>query len=121
MGEPDPMEMNVASDENAAIYTFGDSILDCSVYTGGITPAGLLARNDDAEFPEFRGRDVSTMLGRQIEVMHRAEDGATVAALPLQIGRSAVPEGSLVLLTIGGNDLLTGLASDPAAGLRRFQ
>ena len=104
-----------------AIHTFGDSILDCSVYTGGITPAELLARNDDAEFPGFRGRDLSTLLGRHIQVVHGAQNGATVAALPLQIGRSAVPEGNIVLLTIGGNDLLTGLARDPADGLRRFQ
>ena len=111
----------MTTDDVTAIYTFGDSILDCSVYTGGITPAELLARNDDAEFPEFRGRDLSTLLRQQVDVVHRAENGATVADLPLQTGRSAVPEGSLVLLTIGGNDLLTGLARDPAAGLRRFQ
>ena len=96
--------------DTSAVYTFGDSILDCSTYTGGPTPGALLATNDDDLFPEFRGRDLSTALGREIPVVHRAEDGATVAALPLQIGAGPVPKGALTMLTIGGNDLLQGLS-----------
>src|SRR5207248_1660995 len=43
------------------LYTFGDSILDCGHYNAhGVTPGGLLVRNDDRLFPEFRGRDLAT-------------------------------------------------------------
>ncbi|MDQ3096906.1 MAG: SGNH/GDSL hydrolase family protein, partial [Chloroflexota bacterium] len=104
----------------SAIYTFGDSILDCSTYTGGPTPGALLAKNDDGLFPEFRGRDLSTALGREIPVIHRAQDGATVAALPLQIGAGPVPRDAMTMLTIGGNDLLQGL-SRGAFSLDRFR
>jgi acyl-CoA thioesterase I len=44
------------------IHTLGDSVLDCARYNErGIMPAELLARNDDLLFPEFRGRDLSTL------------------------------------------------------------
>ena len=104
-----------------AIHTFGDSILDCSKYTGGVTPAALLARNDDELFPEFRGRDLSTLLGREIKVVHRAEDGATVSWLPAQIDAGSIPDSALTMLTIGGNDLLQGLLAGGSADLRAFE
>lgn len=50
------------------LYTFGDSILDCGRYNEfGVHPAGLLARNDDRLFPEFRGRDLASRFAMEIE------------------------------------------------------
>ena len=44
----------------AAVYTFGDSVLDCGGYNeAGVTPGGLLVRNDDRRFPEFRGQGLT--------------------------------------------------------------
>jgi hypothetical protein len=41
------------------LVTFGDSILDSGHYNAhGVHPGGLIVRNDDALFPEFRGRDL---------------------------------------------------------------
>ena len=101
------------------LYTFGDSILDCGYYNQfGVTPGQLLVRNDDRLFPEFRGRDLSSRGPAQL--VHRAQDGATIANLPGQArglrveGRSAAP------LTIGGNDLLQGLVLDYGPGIDAF-
>jgi acyl-CoA thioesterase I len=101
------------------VYTFGDSILDCGRYNEfGVHPGQLLARNDDRLFPEFRGRDLSTHA--QVQLVHRARDGATIDGLAAQARDLAVAGRSLALLTIGGNDLLRGLAGDTGAGMRRF-
>ena len=103
------------------VYTFGDSILDCGHYNPhGVHPGQLLVRNDDALFPEFKGRDLAARGPARLE--HRAVDGATVAGLPSQAARATAPSGSSVaLLTVGGNDLLRGLASDTGAGVRAFE
>ena len=54
---------------------------------------------------------------------HRAVDGATSADLGRQAARIRTPEGpSAALLTVGGNDLLRGLAADrTGAGVRAFE
>ena len=98
------------------LWTFGDSILDCARYNdAGIQPGRLLVRNDDSRFPSFKGRD---LLSRRSAVLeHRAVDGAVVSSLAAQTrGLPRTPGPSLALLTIGGNDLLGGLAADNAAG-----
>jgi hypothetical protein len=102
------------------LYTFGDSILDCGHYNAhGVHPGQLIVRNDDALFPEFRGRDLQSRRAARLE--HRAVDGATVAGLPAQM-RSLKPHGeSVALLTVGGNDLLRGLAGDTGAGVKAFE
>ncbi len=106
-----------------AVYTFGDSILDCGRYNvHGIHPAGLLVRNDGLLFPEFVGRDLQSR--RAVQLEHRAVDGATVAGLVSQArgltaGFKAQP--SLALLTVGGNDLIRGLAADTGTGMREFE
>lgn len=104
------------------IYTFGDSVLDCARYNEhGITPTGLLASNDDVLFPEFRGRDLRTTLGRNVSTIERAVDGSTVSDLLAQIEVGPVPEGALTLLTIGGNDLLLGLVVGDEADFTNFR
>jgi acyl-CoA thioesterase-1 len=103
------------------LYTFGDSILDCARYNDrGVHPGQLLLRNDDALFPEFTGKD---LLSRgPARLAHRAVDGATVDRLPAQArGLRRETGTSIALLTVGGNDLLRGLAADTGPGLRRFE
>ena len=102
------------------LYTFGDSILDCGRYNAhGVHPGQLLVRNDDRLFPDFAGRDLRSEGPARLD--HRAVDGATVDDLPRQ-GRGLRPEGeSVAIVTIGGNDLLRGLAADRGDGMRAFE
>jgi len=102
------------------LYTFGDSILDCGRYNAhGINPGQLLVRNDDGLFPEFRGKDLRARGPAQL--VHRAVDGATVRDLAAQArGLGPAPGHAAALVTVGGNDLLQGLAADRGPGLRAF-
>jgi acyl-CoA thioesterase I len=111
----------VADAEAFELFTFGDSILDCGRYNvHGVHPGQLLVRNDDALFPEFRGKDLLSLGPARLR--HHAVDGATVAGLPLQARGIARPAGrAAALLTVGGNDLLGGLASDPGPGVAAFE
>ena len=105
------------------LLTFGDSVLDCGHYNAhGLTPGRLLLRNDDALFPEFKGLDLEHERGAA-RLEHRAVDGATVAGLPAQARGLRPPAGAAAaLLTVGGNDLLRGLAADRSgAGVRGFE
>ncbi len=89
------------------LYTFGDSMLDCGHYNAfGVNPGQLLVHNDDLLFPEFRGQDLSSLVG-PARLIHRAQDGATVSSLPAQARRLSVEGEAIALLTIGGNDLLS--------------
>lgn len=102
------------------VHTFGDSILDCGHYNPhGVHPGGLLVRNDNAIFPAFAGRDLSAR--GPARLAHHAVDGARVDGLPAQMRGVRVASDDLVLVTIGGNDLLGGLALDPGPGLARFR
>ncbi|VWX55556.1 GDSL-like lipase/acylhydrolase [Burkholderiales bacterium 8X] len=106
--------------EALTVFTFGDSVLDCGRYNEhGITPGGLLVRNDDGLFPEFKGRDLSSI--GPTRLAHRAVDGATVDDLPAQLSGVAPTARALALVTIGGNDLLRGLAADSGEGLLAFE
>jgi acyl-CoA thioesterase-1 len=105
--------------DDFALYTFGDSILDCARYNDrGVHPGQLLVHNDDALFPEFRGKDLKSRGGARL--VHCAVDGATVANLPAQARGIKPPKNAAALLTVGGNDLLQGLAADKGPGLRAF-
>ena len=102
-----------------SLFTFGDSILDCGRYNPhGIDPGQLLVRNDDRLFPEFRGQDLQSR--RTARLVHRAVDGATVERLEHQAQGVQVAGDPVALVTIGGNDLLRGLATDAGGGVRRF-
>ena len=101
------------------LYTFGDSILDCGHYNQyGVHPGQLLVRNDDRLFPEFRGKDMSAIGPARLD--HRARDGATVSGLPAQARGLRIEGRSIAILTIGGNDLLSGLIMDSGPGVDRF-
>ena len=104
------------------LYTFGDSILDCAHYNAErVDPAGLLLNNRDDLFPEFRGRDLWTRLNGQARAERWARDGSTVDDLPVEDVLALSPEGpALVLMTIGGNDLLRGLVDDTGPGIPEF-
>jgi acyl-CoA thioesterase-1 len=102
------------------VYTFGDSILDCGHYNEfGVHPGQLLVRNDDKLFPEFRGQDLSA--NGPARLVHRAQDGATVARLAQQAHDLKVDGNALAMLTIGGNDLLRGLARDSGEAVQAFR
>jgi acyl-CoA thioesterase I len=101
------------------VYTFGDSILDCGRYNGsGLDPGRLIVANDDALFPEFRGRDLSSRGPTRLD--HRAVDGSIVDDLPDQVDGLVVEVPSIALLTVGGNDLLSGLLDDRGPGIAEF-
>jgi lysophospholipase L1-like esterase len=101
------------------LYTFGDSILDCGRYNQfGVHPGQLLVQNDDRLFPEFKGQDLISHGLARLE--HRARDGSTVEALPLQAQGLQIQGQSIALITIGGNDLLQGLIQDTGTGVTAF-
>jgi lysophospholipase L1-like esterase len=101
------------------VVTFGDSILDCGHYNAhGLTPGGLIVRNDDRLFPEFRGRDLTSRVPARLE--HRARDGATIDGLAAQVRGLAVEGPAVALVTVGGNDLLSGRIADRGPGIERF-
>lgn len=102
------------------LMTFGDSILDCGHYNAhGVTPGGLIVRNDDRLFPDFRGRDLSAR--GPTTLVHRAQDGARVGGLARQIDGVEIPPGAIVIVTVGGNDLLGGLLRAGASAVAEFE
>jgi hypothetical protein len=97
-------------DQTVILYTFGDSILDCGWYNEfGLNVGQLLVKNNDALFPEFRGRDLSARYNARL--VHRAVDGATVRDLPNQVAGIVGDARVIAILTIGGNDILQVLGS----------
>jgi acyl-CoA thioesterase-1 len=104
----------------ARLCTFGDSVLDCGHYNAlGIDPGRLLVQNDDTLFPEFRGKDLRSRGPASLE--HRARDGAVSADLMSQARGLRPLDGSIAIVSAGGNDLLRGLAADTGAGMRAFE
>jgi acyl-CoA thioesterase I len=72
----------------------------------------LLYRNDDARWPEFRGRDLESWHS-DTELVNLAEDGAMIDDVATEelarLGRDSRDPGILITLTAGGNDLLDAL------------
>lgn len=102
------------------LYTFGDALLDSGAYNAfGVHAGQLVVKNDDALFPEFRGRDLQSRRPARLE--HRARDGATVAELAGQARKISLQGDCVALVTVGGNDLLLGLAGDTGQGIAEFE
>ena len=111
--------MLTPSQSVTTLVTFGDSILDSGRYNAhGLTPGATLVKNDDAIFPEFRGRDLSSAGPARLE--HRAVDGAVSRISARQCQGLHVDGPAIAILTIGGNDLLGGLARDHGPGIDAF-
>jgi lysophospholipase L1-like esterase len=81
--------------------------------------ASLLYRNDDARWPEFRGKDLINR-ARGLQFLSLAEDGAMIDDVATEelarLGRDSNDSGVLVTLTIGGNDLLGALGAGSRLG-----
>ena len=102
------------------LFTFGDSVLDCGHYNDhGVHPGQLLVRNDDTLFPQSRGWDLQSQ--GPARLVHRAQDGATVDDLQNQLRGERVVGPGLAILSVGGNDLLRGLAADRGPGVIAFE
>jgi lysophospholipase L1-like esterase len=76
--------------------------------------AALLHANDDARWPEFRGRDLDRLF-REVEFLNLAVDGAMIDDVATEelarLGHDSDDPGILLTLTAGGNDLLDALGS----------
>lgn len=86
----------------------------------GLDPIGaaaLLHRNDDALWPEFRGRDLESR-HPGAELVNLAEDGAMIDDIATEelarLRRDSGDPGILITLTAGGNDLLDALMAGRA-------
>ena len=106
------------TDTAHAYVALGDSI-SIDDYSGGPGRGGasLLFRNHDADFPQWKGRDLLT---RQPDLTFKllATDGATTGTLlSAQLPRLAAlgVRPTLVTLTIGGNDVLSAYGDTRAA------
>jgi hypothetical protein len=103
------------------VYTFGDSILDCSHYNDkGVDPGRLIVNNHDHLFPEFVGRDLCAATSDDAVTELRAYDGSVIDDLPDQIEDLEVEEPAIALLTIGSNDLISNLLDDEGPGIEQF-
>ncbi len=108
----------MTSTASPAYVALGDSI-SIDDYSGGPGRGGpsLLFRNRDDDFPQWRGRDLSTE--QPATAFHLlATDGATTTTLlghqlPRLEAMGVRP--TLVTLTIGGNDVLSTYGSTSAA------
>lgn len=96
------------------LFTFGDSMLDCSHYNDErVSPGELLCENRDDLFPEFAGEDLRSLGVGPVTLAHRARDGAVLHGLRAQYPRKSQPDHACAIITIGGNDLLQGLLFVP--------
>ena len=103
----------------AELYVaLGDSI-SIDLYAGGPGRGGasLLARNRDADFPEWSGRDLATTRP-ELGFLPLATDGGTTSSLldgQLPRLESSDVSPRIVTLTVGGNDVLAAYGDTPAA------
>ena len=79
--------------------------------------ASMLVRNHDELWPDFAGRDLSS-LSPGIGLVNLAMDGAIIAdVVEVQLRSVAESEGeAVVTLTVGGNDLLMALSESRSRG-----
>jgi len=90
-------------------------------YAGkGLGAASLLHRNDDGLWPEFQGRDLLTA-GPGCRFLPLAKNGAMLKTVQERVaGLLPHEEPTLVTLTVGGNDLLSGLGATSSWPLDGF-
>jgi lysophospholipase L1-like esterase len=99
--------------------------LEWDARAGAVAPLGaasLLHKNDDARYPEFAGKDLTSRFAG-VSYLNACEDGATIGDVfgsQLPTVETSDAE-TLFTLSAGGNDLLSSFANnaDPAL-LRRF-
>lgn len=93
--------------------------LERDARSGDVPPVGagsLLYRNDDERWPDFIGDDLMTLAGCR-EIVRLAADGSSIGDIYdeqlLELEPSDLP--TLVTLTAGAIDLLSAVATRPAA------
>lgn len=80
----------------------------------GLGAIALFYRNADDVWPEFQGRDLVSRYPT-IRLEDYSYDGATTDGVLGGLGKAlASDEESLVTLTVGGNDLLSALGTEPS-------
>src|SRR5688572_22028161 len=106
--------LGIRDDQAMGFYVaLGDS-MSIDAYAGGPGrgAASLLARNRDADFPDWAGRDLAAA-GLTPEIL--ASDGATSRDVVAEQVPLVIEPPALVTLTIGGNDLLIAYGQAAAA------
>lgn len=106
---------------NFVLYvSLGDS-MSIDDYAGrGLGAASLLYRNDDTLWPEFRGRDL-VHAKADCRFLPKARNGAMLKHVQAQVAElEPLDEPTLVTMTVGGNDLLSGLGASPSWPLAGF-
>ncbi len=93
--------------------------LERDARSGAVPPVGagsLLFQNDDERWPDFIGDDLRTLAGCQ-SIERRAMDGASIGDIfdEQLLGLESGDEPTLVTLTAGSVDLLSAVATKPAA------
>jgi lysophospholipase L1-like esterase len=89
----------------------GDSISD----GGGLGPFfyDILAKNDDAAYPQWQGKDLKSKFGQDLMVVSTAKAGAVSKDLPGQVTKlpATLPGPVAVTITIGGNDMQVAIGN----------
>lgn len=115
---PDAITQALPSLGKVTMYVnMGDSIAAGDGVSNALTYHGLLSKNQDARYPAYKGKSLAdTFPG--IKVVDRSKGGSTSAHLATQAaGAPANTTGNtLVVISIGGNDMMYNYASmlDPA-------
>jgi lysophospholipase L1-like esterase len=89
----------------------GDSISD----KGGVGPFfyNLLAKNDDAVYPKWQGKDLKSKFGQDLMVVSASKGGAVSGDLLAQVKKlpPSLPGPVAVTITIGGNDMQVNIVN----------
>lgn len=94
----------------------GDSIVSDDYPGPGLGAVSLLHRNEDGRFPDFKGRDLVTLVPR-LEFHNHTRTGWMLPDLKSEVGHLSPSDGAtLVVVCIGGNDLLHAFADGVPAG-----
>ena len=96
--------------------------LERDARSGDVPPIGaasLLFSNDDERWPDFIGHDLQSLAGCSV-IERRATDGASIGDIFDEQVLDLEPDGAptLVTLTAGAVDLLSAVATQPAAARR---